>query len=404
MTGVIHVVTSLERGGAQRNTLETAARLHDEGRPQLLVTGAPGELDDEAARRLGTRFIRLPDLRNPVDPVRDTLALLTLQRLIDREVDRLGSPVVVHTHSSKAGVIGRLAARSVRGVVVVHTVHGFGLEALGQRRRWILEAAERVAGPAADVMIFVSDADRARADELGLLRGVRAETIRSGVDDKPFLALRDDVERRARARAALGVPAASPLVVTVGNLKPQKDPLFHVEILAALRRERPDARLVLLGDGPLRAEVEARAHARGVSAALTLPGFVDDTRDALAAADAFLLASAWEGLPRALLEATAAGLPCVVRDTGWAADVAWAKNVVAIGDGAPADVFAAALDDVIGSKRARKAPKLPRAFTLDGMLRQLEELYDELIGPPRPTGAMLRRRPVRPRPRDRRRR
>lgn len=390
MTAVIHVVTALERGGAQRNTLETAARLHHPGRPQLVVTGQPAALDDEAAARLGTRLLRVPDLVGHLDPVKDVGAALALARLIDRAVDRLGGPVVVHTHSSKAGVLGRLAARSVRGVVVVHTVHGFGLEALGTRRQWVLEAAERIAGPAGDVMVFVSDADRARAEALGLLGpgGPRAVTIRSGVEPAPFHALRDDTERRRAARQRHGIADDEPLAVTVGNLKPQKDPLFHAEILAAWRQRSPRARLLFLGDGPLRAAVEARARALGLGSpreggALLLPGFADGTEDALAAADVFLLASAWEGLPRAVLEATAAGLPCVVKDTGWAADVSWARSIRALPAGAsPAD-FARALDE-LARKRPRVA-RLPRPFTLAGMLHDLAELYDDLIGPPRPT-------------------
>ena len=374
MTGVIHVITSLERGGAQRVALEIAARLHDPGRPQLLVTGRPGALDDEARARLGTRLLHLPQLVGPIDPLKDLAAAAALVRLIDRQVDRLGSPVVVHTHSSKAGVIGRLAARAVRGVIVVHTVHGFGLDT-APHHAWALEAAERLAAVAGDVTVFVSDADRHRAEVLALhIR--RSVTIRAGVDPAPFMAL-----RRARGAGARAV--------TVGNLKAQKDPLFHVEILAAWRRLDRRARLVILGDGPLRDQVMQRARALGVDDALELPGFVDDVRPYLAAANVCLLASAWEGLPCSVLEATAAGLPCVVKG-GWAADIGWAKSVRALEVAATADDFAAAL--MATCAKPPRVPKLRRDFTRAGMLAALDELYHELIGPPRPTGPMFARR------------
>lgn len=393
MTGVIHVITALERGGAQRNTLETAARLHHPGRPQLLVTGHPAALDDEAARRLGPRILRVRDLVAPIRPARDLAATTSLVRLLDRQVQRLGAPVVVHTHSSKAGIVGRLAARAVPGVLVVHTVHGFGMHALGVRRRWMLECAERVAAPAADVMVFVSDADRYAAERMGLLGArTRAVTIRSGIDTGPLTALRSDESRRIQARNALGIPHGAPLAVTVGNLKPQKDPLFHVDILAAWQARRPDARLMFLGDGPLRDAVEGRAAALGVAGSLLMPGFVHDVTDALAAADVFLLASAWEGLPRAVLEAIAAGLPCVVRDTGWAQDIAWARDCLALRPSDGAAAFAAALESMVAPalSKARRS-KLPRAFTLDGMIDDLSQLYDELIGSPRADGRERRR-------------
>jgi glycosyltransferase involved in cell wall biosynthesis len=391
VTGVIHVVTALERGGAQRVVLETAARLHDPGRPQLVVTGGPAALDGEAEERLGRRLLRLPRLKNPIEPLNDAAALIALADTIDHTVSLLGSPVVVHSHSSKAGVLARLAARSVRGVVVVHTVHGWGTAALGPRHAWLLEAAERVAAEATDVLIFVSEADRARAASAGLLRRARAETIRAGIDGERFYPLREPAARRA-ARRGLGVSDETLLVVTVGNLKAQKDPLHHVEILARARQREPRLRLALLGDGPLRPAVVARARALGVEDALDLPGFVEDPAPYLAAADAFLLASAWEGLPCAVLEATAAGLSCVVKDTGWATDLSWARGLRALPATATADDFARALVDAV-QRRARG--RLPRAFTLAGMLGDLGRLYDELIGPPRDLRPRRRGRPRR---------
>jgi glycosyltransferase involved in cell wall biosynthesis len=114
-----------------------------------------------------------------------------------------------------------------------------------------------------------------------------------------------------------------------------------------------------------------------VASALHLTGFVDEVMPLLAAADVFLLASSWEGLPRSVLEATAGGLPCVVRDTGWARDVAFARSVTALSSTSSPDDFARAL-----ASRHRVPPRrLPREFTLDGMLDDLRALYDRLCGP-----------------------
>jgi glycosyltransferase involved in cell wall biosynthesis len=367
LSGVVHVITSLERGGAQRNTLETAARLHHPARPQLLITGG-GEraaLDDEAAARLGSRFLRVPALQNAIG-LHDVGAVLDLSRVLSREVARLRPPVVVHTHSSKAGVIGRMAAQTVSGVVVVHTVHGFGLEAFGARRSWLLEAAEKSVAPLAARYVFVSEADRARALELGLANDRNALLIRSGIDVARFTGLHD-----------VGRAKQGPVILTLANCKPQKDPLFHIAIFRAVVDRAPSARCVFVGDGPLREQVQQRVEALGLREHVQLHPFVDDVRPFLAAADVFLLASAWEGLPRSVLEATAAGLPCVVRDTGWAQDVSFARSITALAKDDDADAFAAAL-----LKKHRAVPKkLPREFTQDGMLEALKDLYDELCGP-----------------------
>ncbi|MBI1947847.1 MAG: glycosyltransferase [Deltaproteobacteria bacterium] len=400
MTAVIHVVTALERGGAQRVVLETAARLHDAGRPQLVITGArvdqPGTLDDEAERRLGKRLLRLPALVRPLAPLHDLAAALRLARMLDVLIAKHGSPAVVHTHSSKAGALGRLTARAVRGALSVHTVHGYGLAARGARGRPLLEAAERLAARAGDVLVFVSEADRRFAEAHGLTGGTRTEVIRAGVDEAAFATVRTP-DGRAAARRALGLPSDAPLAVTVANLKEQKDPLFHLDVLHSWRALDPRAHLVFAGDGPLRAAVEARVRDAGDAAHLHLLGFVDDPRPALAAADVFLLASAWEGLPCAVLEATAAGLPAVVKDTGWAGELSWARSVRALPASASASSFAEALRAAVA--RPPRPARLPRPFTLDGMLEDLARLYDELIGAPRFAPGTAT-----PRPRGRRRR
>lgn len=373
MSGVVQIVTGLERGGAQRVALETAARLHRPERPQLLVTGPPSDLEDEARARLGRRLLHVDELRRPLHPLVDTAALLSLHRLLHRLRDRLGAPLVVHTHTSKAGIVGRLAARAVPGVHVVHTVHGFGTRALGERQRPLLDVAERIAGAATDVLVFVSSADIAEADAARLAPSARRRLIRAGVSETDAA----DDEERTRSRASFGVDRAAPLAVTVANLKPQKDPLFHVEVLAAWRRRRPDARLLFVGDGELRGETLARARALGVEDALVLPGFLAEPRRAYAAGDVFLLASRYEGLPCSTLEALTAGLPVVVRDAGWADDLSFTTRVHRRGQEVSAEEMAALLESALA--QGRQHVPLPRSFTVDGMLADLDALYDEVL-------------------------
>jgi glycosyltransferase involved in cell wall biosynthesis len=380
VSAVVEVITALERGGAQRVVLETAARLHRPERPVLVITGRAADLDAEAQRRLPGRVIHVPSLQGPVALGADGRALFELHRALAHIRDRFGGRIVVHTHSSKAGVLGRLAGRALEGVHTVHTVHGFGFDAVDAKKRWVLTAAERVAASASDAILFVSNSDRELALREGYAGNAAVHMIRDAIDTAPFSSLRT-AEARARGRARFGIADDVPLAVTVGNLKKQKDPVFHVEVLAAWRKRVPNAELLFVGDGPLRAQVEARARALGVSGALHLPGFVPDARDVLAAGDVYLLASLWEGLPCSLLEAIASGLFAVVRDTGYGVDLDWANGIA---DRLPLDASPEAFADGLVDLLARKAAgaphrALPPEFTFDGMLARLDRIYDGLL-------------------------
>ena len=384
---VVHVITTMARGGAQRTALEIAARLHRPDRPQYLIAGAPGDLDDEARARLGSRFVRARSLSNAVSVLGDVCALSDVHAKLSRIAH--GRPIVVHTHSLKAGLVGRLAGRAVHGARLVHMLHGFAFDVVAAKSTSrllqragpsLVCAVERVAAAAGDLQLFVSAADMATATRLRIGRPERSRLVRAGVDAARFTGATRDRAERARVRRDLDVDDDALLAVTVGNLKPQKDPLLHVEILRAWRALSPGAHLVFLGDGPLRGQMIARARDLGVHDALLLPGAVPDARPYLAAADVMLLASAWEGMPMSVLEGIAAGLAVVVRDAGWGAELAWApaQTLVRLPVDAAAARFAAALAHV-----CRGAPpvvvELPSAFTLEGMLAELSEIYDEIL-------------------------
>jgi glycosyltransferase involved in cell wall biosynthesis len=378
MSAVVQVITALERGGAQRLALETAARLHRRDRPQLLLTGLGSDaLLPEARRRLGDRLLVEPTLLGPLKPATDLAALLRLSKTFAALRAQHGR-LLVSTHSSKAGVLGRLAARSVAGTRTVHTVHGFGVDALGARRRPLLVATEQLASAATDVLLLLTSADLRRCDALHLSRRPQRRILPASVDAARWAAVDVSPPARLAARERRGIAPDLPLAVTVGNLKPQKDPHFHVDVLSAWRRHRRDAELLFLGDGPLREATVDRARAAGVGRALHLPGFVDDPTDAIVAADVMLLASRWEGLPLSVLEGLASGLPVVVRSPGWADDVTFAgQHLQALEPSAPAEAFADALERALALPRAPLT--LPPQFTWDGALRALDALYDELL-------------------------
>jgi glycosyltransferase involved in cell wall biosynthesis len=374
---IVHLVTRLELGGAQQNTLYCVLH-HDRARFEVGLWAGQGGLLDPKARAIPDADVRLfPWLKHPIAPVRDAASVLRLAR-------RLAGVDLVHTHSSKAGMIGRAAARLAGVRAVVHTVHGWSFnpfQSPAARRAYV--GMERIAARFTDRLICVAEADRATGLALGIGSPPQYRIVRSGIDTAAFARSPDG---RARVRASLGLAPDAIVVGTIANLKPQKAPLDFVEAarLAAAKDER--LRFVYAGDGEQRGTVERAIASAGLSGKVTLLGWRDDVRDLLSAMDVFVLTSRFEGLPRAVLQAMAASVPVVVTDTGGVADV--------VLDGVsgrlvPPAAPAAAAEAIVGlasdpERRRRLAveglARLSDEFESGGMLRRVEAIYDELLG------------------------
>jgi glycosyltransferase involved in cell wall biosynthesis len=373
---VIHVITLLELGGAQQNTLHTVRTLDRSRFEPVLVCGRGAILDEEAAA-LGVPLHFIPSLVRPVRPWKDALAVLALARLFRRE-----KPDVVHTHSSKAGILGRFAAALAGVPVVVQTFHGFGFTS--EQRPWtrgFYVALERLAAPFTTAFIAVS---RANLDE-ALARGIgsrdRFHLIHSGVRLADYRSL-------IRSREPLpGLPLSPEhvLVTTVGPFKPQKNLGDFLEAAAAVHRVFPGARFLVVGDGEGRGELEKKRRRLGLEDVVFLPGWRRDVPAILRRTDAFVLTSLWEGLPRALVEAMAAGLPSVVNAVDGCRDVVLeGRNGYLVPPRRPdltAERIVALLRDrpraELMGERARAS--IGDEFDIDGMVRAQEDLYEELL-------------------------
>jgi len=378
---VCHVITLLELGGAQENTLYTVSHLGEPFRPSL-VCGPGGILDDDA-RRLGVPLQFVPSLTRRVRPDRDLAALLALARIFRRE-----RPDIVHTHSSKAGILGRLAARLAAVPRVVHTIHGYGFNA---SRAWLqyrtFLALERLAARLTDRFIAVSRANLEEGVALGLFTRDRVSLIRSGVALREFESASHDTGLEARRnglRRELGLPENALLVGMVACLKPQKSPLTFVEVAARVARDVPDATFVVAGDGELRAAVERRAGELHLGGRLHLLGWRRDVPKVMAALDVLLHTSLWEGLPRVLPEAIAAGVPIVATSVGGTSDILKDGRtgiVRAPGDveGLAAGVKRLLLDRGFARTLTEQARSVLGEFDVDDMVRAQERLYLSLI-------------------------
>ena len=302
---VLHIITRFIVGGAQENTMLTAALLDPDRCAVDVVsgpqTGPEGSLIEEVRTR-GVPLTIEPALVREINPIRDLLALIRLTRFIKR-----GRYSIVHTHSSKAGILGRWAAHLAGVPVIVHTVHGWGHHERQHtlvRRFYVLLERATQRFTARLIVVSPRNTQKGLADGIGTPE--KYVTIRSGIELDRF---RQPTRSRETVRAELGIPPDSTVVGTVTRFSPQKAPLDFIVAAAHVAAQRSDVHFVVVGDGPLRADVEARVAALELTGRVHLTGIRRDVPELMHSFDLFALTSLWEGLPRVLPQAMAAGLP-----------------------------------------------------------------------------------------------
>jgi len=306
----LHVITRLTLGGSAENTLATMLALEAAGYAGSLAVGvaASDAASVNDARRRGATLHDVPGLGREVGP-RDAAALVRLWRLM-----RAQQPAIVHTHTSKAGFIGRLAARLAGVPVVIHQPHGhifYGY--YGPRRTAFYVALERLAARWTDRIVTLTE----RGIDEHLARGIgeRAQyrAVPSGV---PTAELRAAAPTRGVARARLRLPDDAFVVVGLGRFVPVKGFDVLITALPTLAAAVPSTCVLLVGDGPERVALEAQAGRLGVRDRLRFTGVTPDIAVCLAAADVLAAPSRNEGMGRALVEGMALGLPVVGSEVG----------------------------------------------------------------------------------------
>ena len=329
----------------------------------------------------GARVHELPMVR-PISPLRDAWHALRLGGLVlGRGYD------VVHTHSSKAGALGRSAALLCSGAVRIHTPHtyafsfeggaGQGGESAGPRG--LILSVERLLARATDRVIHVSASERDEGAALRVVPQGRQRVVPNGIDPLRF-------ERPAGGtalRAELGIPTQARVVGTIGLLNDAKG---HDVLVDAAARLPSNVHLLIVGHGERERALRERAERLGLSARLHLAGWRDDVSAAHGAMDVFALPSRWEGLPYSLLEALAAGLPCVATAVNGSRDVLDSQPPCGLlVPREDPEALAAALARLLGDRA--EADRLARAgrqrvaaeFTLDAMIERTLQVYREAL-------------------------
>ncbi len=298
------------KGGAQQNTLATVLKVNNRRYRSILVTGlsdgAEGSLLDQA-RYEGVDIHVLPQLVREVSPISDLIALAALVRIIRRE-----KPAIVHTHTSKAGILGRIAARMAGAPVIIHTPHGHIFHDYFSRPKTALFIRlERLCARYTDRLIMLTQNEMDDHLALKIAPPERFTVIFSGVDLGQFTTNRPP---RGTLRNRFGLSNGVRVIGTVGRLVPIKGQIHLIQAMPKIRQHCPEAHLVLVGDGPLRDELEKAATDLRVNDAVHFAGYREDVANCLADFDLFVLPSLNEGMGRVIVEAMAMRLPVVASD------------------------------------------------------------------------------------------
>jgi glycosyltransferase involved in cell wall biosynthesis len=369
---LLHIITRLDVGGSSENTILSVTRMPSEEFVCGLVSGRTTEPPPGIARCLAERNIQwavVPAMRREIHPLRDLCALSALRRLI-----REGRPEIVHTHTSKAGFLGRLAARLEHAPHIIHTPHGhvFGGYFSPVASRLFI-GLERLAARWTDRIVTLTDAEAAQHLALGIGRRAQFVTIPSGVD-------LDNIASATPFRLA----PHCPVIGTVGRLTSIKGHQYLIDAVPEILRRCPAAHVALVGDGELRQALTERTRRLGVDGRVIFTGYREDIPALIAGMDVFVLPSLNEGMGRVLVMAMALGKPIVASRVGGVPELLGqgeAGLLVPPADPrALADAICTLLADpvrakTLGAGGRRRAP----LFSTRVMIESLEKLYREVL-------------------------
>jgi glycosyltransferase involved in cell wall biosynthesis len=396
---VLRVIARLNMGGPAHHVGLLGSMLDRERYETLLVHGevGPGEASlEDSVRARGVALAKVPGLRPELRPHQDLRALGSLVPAVRRL-----RPDIVHTHTAKAGMLGRLAAVLPGGArpVIVHTYHGHVLEGyFDPVRAATYRAMERRMAGVSDALVGVSRATVDDLVRLGIAPRSKFRVIPVGLDLEPFLSAPAGVG--AAFRREVGASADDGLLTFVGRLVAIKRVDLLLRAVARARELGAPVRLAIVGDGGLRPHLERLAAELGISDQVCFAGYRADMVAVTAAADIAVLSSDNEGTPVSLIEAAAAGKPAVATMVGGVPDVVTpetgllvpASEVEPLAKGIVALTGDPALRATMGAQARRRAAQRVSA---ERLVRDIDSLYTELINQPRAHPDLLTAAPPR---------
>jgi len=387
---IIHIITRLDKGGSAENTLLTALGINKKKYEVILVKGPTYEsrmsnkehatisADLKEARLKGVRIVNLPFLLRRINPVYDLLALFSLYVFLIKE-----NPTIVHSHTSKAGLLGRLAAKLAGVPIIVHTPHGhvfFGY--FGPLKTKIFILLEKLASRITDKIATLSNREKEDYILFKIAEEDKLSVICSGIGLNKFK--ESLLSEKQNLKKELGIPQNSLIVGTAGRLVPVKGPEFLIKAAKYIISKYPDTYFIFTGDGPLENALNRKAREMGISENIIFLGWRDDVAKIISIYDIFVLPSLNEGMGRVLAEAMALGKPIVASNIGGIPDlVIHGKNGFLVPPKNPKEL-AKYIQVLIEDKDKRekmglKGKEMSLNFSAEIMIEKIASLYEELL-------------------------
>jgi glycosyltransferase involved in cell wall biosynthesis len=375
---VMRIIARLNIGGPSIHVTLLTERLPAEVYETRLVVGSlskgEGDMSYYAAERRIEPLV-VPNLRREVSPLQDLRVLIAIRRLI-----REYQPDVVHTHTAKAGFIGRLAAKWEGVPVIVHTFHGHVFEGyFGPLKSRTFVWLEKLAATWADTIITLTDSLRRElVEEYHITRKGHITVLPLGLDLEPFTT----IPRKSGAfRQQWGIPQDAPLVGHVGRLAQVKNQYLLLSAAQQVLQQKPDAYFVIVGDGAERENLKAYAATLGIADKVIFTGWQKETASIYADMDVKVISSKNEGTPVTIIEALATGCPVVATNVGGVSDMLDGGSLGMLVHPGSADDLAAAIVHVLDNppdpEIARQA--MVNRYGIDRLVKDIDGLYQGLL-------------------------
>ncbi|BFM39377.1 glycosyltransferase family 4 protein [Synechocystis sp. LKSZ1] len=372
---ILHIITRLVVGGAQDNTLLTVKN-HDRAFYHISLASNPDGIWLDRAKNYSDCFYPISSLVNPISPFKDWQAFWDIVAILKKEkID------IVHTHSSKAGILGRLAANYCK-IPVVHTIHGFPFhDFMPPWKKQLFITIEKKIAQKTNFLITVCELNRKEALQLGIVNQDNAQTIYSGIDFDKL----DQTFDYNSLKQELNIIPETKIITMVGRLDKQKAPYYLITAFAQVLEKFPDTILLLVGEGELEESLRNQIKALNIELNVKFLGSRDDVPVILNITNIFALSSLWEGLGRAMTEAMLMGIPVVVPNIYGIPEIVHHNETGLLFEAKDTDQLANHLVFLLNNpqecQRLGKNAKVLTRRLFDGkeMVRQIEAIYEKVL-------------------------